>query len=148
MYLYITIPFTEDESICILTRWMSLFTVTWILNSSWMIECRAFSTFFGVGWSFDFLVTNTETVSCHIDVVQDSRNNFRPFSDIAGNSVLIPNQNLFNSFFFLFYEAQVSPQTAVLKTIHSNTVQFKNILTWDLHAEGWWGEYIVFVFCN
>lgn len=59
------------------------------------------STFFRVDCYFDFITINAETITSYKSLQNDrrvKRSIVRITSEIAGNSVLIPSQNLFNIF--------------------------------------------------
>lgn len=53
---------------------------------------------FSVGEYFDFTVASAKNPASYKYIVQNSRHVLRDISEIVGNSVLTPSQNLFSNF--------------------------------------------------
>lgn len=69
------------------------------------------------------MITGAENVPSHKHTAQNGRSIVRAISDISdavGNSVLIPNQNSLDDFFFKVKQLRSITQTTVLKVQHAN----------------------------
>lgn len=114
------------------------------------VEYVASSTFFF--WAdcyFSFMITGAENVPSHKYTAQNGRSTIRAISDISdavGNSVLIPNQNSLDDFFFKVKQLRSITQTTVLKVQHANC-KAPSSLIWYLPPRSSRRKFSL-VFCN
>jgi hypothetical protein len=76
-----------------------------------------------------FIIINIENTFLYKYIVKNGRNMHRAISELLGNFVLIPSQNSPSELF------KIKLKPAILKSKHSNTIQFKDTGICYLHSQ-------------